>query len=144
MEKEKRITLLTFQIEKLEERLESFSPIHTSSQQNIALSSDAFTQTIPEKTTQMDNNSLIAMHIKEMRELRKQLEETIRNNDALRHQLEERLSQIEHDATMINDPELRVSLIRDNDAMRIKLNEHSAAQKRMKQHIDELMTEKNK
>lgn len=143
MEKEKRITLLTFQIEKLEERLESFSPIHTSSQQNIALSSDAFTQTIPEKTTQMDNNSLIAMHIKEMRELRKQLEETIRNNDALRHQLEERLSQIEHDATMINDPELRVSLIRDNDAMRIKLNEHSAAQKRMKQHIDELMTEKN-
>ncbi|XP_057317112.1 myomegalin-like isoform X2 [Hydractinia symbiolongicarpus] len=143
MEKEKRIALLTFQIEKLEKRLESVSPIHTSSQQNIALSSDAFTQTIPEKPTQMDDNSLIAMHIKEMRELRKQLEETIRNNDALRHQLEERLSQIEHDATMINDPELRVSLIRDNDAMRIKLNEHTAAQKRMKQHIDELMTEKN-
>lgn len=137
----------------LEPRLEPFSPPHTSSQQNIALSSDVFTQTIvnnhnnsnyPGQHSKFleEDNSLLAMHIKEMRELRKQLEETRRNNDALRKQLEDRLSQVEQDAAKLHDPQLKVTLIRDNDAMRAKLAESEASQERMKIHIDELLREK--
>ena len=144
--KDKQIGLLTVKVSRLEQQLDSFSPIHTSSQQNIAFSSDAFTQTLGDiaQKKDEDDNSLIAMHIQEMRELRKQLEETIRNNDSLRSQLEDRLTQIEHDASMINDPQMRINLIRKNDEMRTKLAEKVASEKRMKLHVDELMKEKNR
>jgi len=79
-----------------------------------------------------------------MRELREQLEATRKNNDALRRQLEHRLSQVEKDARRLNDPQLKVTLIRDNDAMRAKLSESEASHERMKLRIDELTTEKQR
>lgn len=145
--KEKQIHHLKCQIDKLEEQMESFSPLHTSSRHNIALSSDAFTQTKSElasekHSTRGDNNSLIAAHIQEMRELRKQLEETIKNNDSLRHQLEERLNQIESEAKQLHDPVLRVSLIRDNDSMRIKIKTQENMIQKYQEQMNDLNNEK--
>ena len=144
----------TKKMEKLQSKintLESFAPLQTSSQQHITITTDTSTQTStdrkPDKQSAYGHdgeNSLITMHIQEMRELRKQLEETRKNNDALRRQLEDRLSQVERDARRLNDPQLKVTLIRDNDAMRAKLSESEASIERMKLRIDELTTEKQR
>ncbi len=68
-------------------------------------------------------DNLIAMHIAEMRELRRELEQSIRNNDALRTQLEHRLSQAEKEAAQFKDPQMRASLLRENDNLRARIHE---------------------
>ena len=78
-----------------------------------------------------------------MRELNKQLQETRKNNDALRQQLEERLKHVEREAKMLNDPKnLQITLIRDNDSLREKLAEVESRNEKMKSQVDELVTEK--
>ena len=89
-----------------------------------------------------DDASLIAMHIREMRELKQQLEETRLNNDALRRQLEERLTQVERDARMLNQPGMNVNLIRDNDRMRQRLAELSDQKREIENRVGSLMEEK--
>ena len=139
------IKVLRTQMLHLEEKIESFSPLYTSSAHNIALSSDAFTQTQADDKSMCiieNSDSLIVQHIKEMQQLRKQLEETINNNDSLRIQLEERLSEVEQDVSLLHDPQLRITLIRDNDAMRMKLTEADTNQKKLKLQIEKLNEEK--
>ena len=80
-----------------------------------------------------NSNNLIALHIAEMRELRKELEQSIRNNDALRSHLEHRLSEAEKEAEQMKDPHARVSLIRENDRLRAKIANHEI-------EIDEMKT----
>ena len=70
-----------------------------------------------------NNNNLIALHIAEMRELRKELEQSIRNNDALRAHLEYRLSEAEKEVEKFKDPNLRGSLLRENDNLRAQIAE---------------------
>ena len=70
-----------------------------------------------------NNNNLIALHIAEMRELRKELELSIRNNDALRAHLEYRLSEAEKEVDKFKDPNLRGSLLRENDSLRAQIAE---------------------
>lgn len=70
-----------------------------------------------------NNNNLIALHIAEMRELRKELEQSIRNNDALRSHLEYRLSEAEKEVEKFKDPNLRGSLLRENDNLRAQIAE---------------------
>lgn len=82
------------------------------------------------------------MHIREMRELKQQLEATRLNNDALRRQLEERLAQVERDAKMLNEPGLNVNLIRDNDRMRQRLAELSDQKREMNDRVALLIEEK--
>ena len=149
--KDKTIKALRNKLDDLTRQMDSFSPIQTSSQQNIIVSVDVSTQTRPSTEairrndeSFMNDNSLISMHIQEMRELRKQLEETRKNNDALRQQLEERLLHVEREARMLNDPELKATLIRDNDAIRVKLSEAEANQEKMKIKIEELSKEKER
>ena len=67
------------------------------------------------------NSDLIALHISEMRELRRELEQTISNNNALRDHLEHRLSEAEKEAEKLKDPNVRVSLLRENDSLRAKI-----------------------
>lgn len=145
--KEKMVTTLRNKLDELARERDSFSPIQTSSQQNIIISTDSCTQTysVPKENKQgvcPNDSSLISIHIEEMRELRKQLEETRKNNDNLRQQLEDRLLHVEREARMLNDPKLKATLIRDNDAIRVKLSQAEANQERMKIRIDELETEK--
>ena len=71
-----------------------------------------------------NNNNLIALHIAEMRELRKELEQSINNNNALRDHLEHRLSEAEKEAEKLKDPNVRVTLLRENDNLRAKIAEH--------------------
>lgn len=136
------IKVLKTQMGHLEEKIESFTPLYTSSANNIALSSDAFTQTEEEICQVENSDSLIMQHIKEMQQLRKQLEDTINNNDSLRAQLEERLNEVEQEASLMQDPQLRITLIRDNDTLRMKLAEANGNQKKLKQQIDRLKEEK--
>ena len=90
------------------------------------------------------NESLIAQHIAEMRELRKQLEQSIKNNDALRAQLEYRLSQVEKEAEQMRDPHLRITLIRENDNLRTQLTEKQELIKKQKTTVDQLLKEKGR
>lgn len=133
------------QLGKMEEQIDSFSPLHTSSQHNIAVSSDAFTQTsCSSGTSNIDENSLIAAHIQEMRALRIQLEETIKNNNSLKAQLEDRLCKIENDARQLHDPSLRVSLVRENDELRASLVDYKQQKQNLSEQLEELKEEKKK
>ena len=128
------------------------SPRQTSSRQHKrgVEGVEAFTQTKTSRASdssydhhqQDEDSSLIAMHIREMRELKKQLEETRLNNDALRRQLEERLAQVERDARMLNEPNMEVNLIRDNDRMRQRVAELSEQKREMDERIGELVKDK--
>jgi len=137
--KNKAISNLQSKIDSMESGIgQSFSPLQTSSHRhNIRPESRENSSHSP------DDMSLIAQHIKEMRELNKQLQETRKNNDALRQQLEERLKHVEHEAKMLNDPKnLQITLIRDNDSLREKLAEVESRNEKMKSRVDELMTDK--
>ena len=127
------------------------SPRQTSSRQHDkqVTSENASTQTKPSRrsssasaTDKDDDASLITMHIREMRELKQQLEATRLNNDALRRQLEERLALVERDAKMLNEPGLNVNLIRDNDRMRQRLAELSDQKREMDDRVALLIEEK--
>ena len=84
------------------------------------------------------------MHIEEMRELKAQLVKTRDNNDALRHQLEERITQVEEDAKrLFDDPaSQRVTLVRDNDEMRQRLADMRSQKQELIKEINELKKEK--
>ena len=90
------------------------------------------------------NNELIALHISEMRKLKEELELSIKNNDELRLQLENRLSMIEKDAQNLKDPNLRINLIRDNDILRTQSNERQNVILRQKTSIEKLMSERKR
>lgn len=77
------------------------------------------------------HSNLIALHISEMRELRRELEQSILNNNALRDHLEHRLSEAEKEAEKLKDPNVRVSLLRENDSLRAKLAEHDLKMKEL-------------
>ena len=90
------------------------------------------------------NDELIALHISEMRKLKEELELSIKNNDELRLQLENRLSMIEKDAQNLKDPNLRINLIRDNDILRTQSNERQNVILRQKTSIEKLMSERKR
>jgi len=79
-----------------------------------------------------NNNDLIALHISEMRELRMELEQSISNNNALRNHLEHRLSEAEKEAEKIKDPNVRATLLRENDSLRAKISEYDIRIKEVK------------
>ncbi|XP_041049228.1 CDK5 regulatory subunit-associated protein 2 isoform X3 [Carcharodon carcharias] len=60
------------------------------------------TSTEPEKDLGLSAADLLAEHLHEIRSLRQRLEESIRNNDRLRQQLERRLAESEHDPASTN------------------------------------------
>ena len=90
------------------------------------------------------NEDLIALHISEMRELKKGLELSIKDNDALRSQLEHRLQMVERDAENIRDPALRPSVIRDNDILRTQTIERHNVIVKQKSKIEQLVLDKQK
>eukprot|EP00794_Sanderia_malayensis_P015801 gene15801-17394_t len=89
-----------------------------------------------EESSKDKTDNLIAMHIAEMRELRRELEQSIRNNDALREQLEHRLSQAEKEAAQFKDPQMRASLLRENDALRARISERDLRIENMKAELE--------
>ena len=79
-----------------------------------------------------------------MRALRIQLEETIKNNNSLKAQLEDRLCKIENDARQLHDPSLRVSLVRENDELRASLVDYKQQKQNLSEQLEELKEEKKK
>ena len=137
---EKDTMLKNLGSQQLEELIKSFSPVHTSSKENL-LPSDGFSQTENSVLLPIDNT--IALHIEEMQKLQKQLEVAIQNNDALRHKFEDRLFLIEKEAVSLNVPKLQVSLIRENDGMRARIYELDQLCKQMKEEVNTLQFELN-
>lgn len=84
------------------------------------------------------SNNLIALHISEMRELRKELEQSIQNNNALRDHLEHRLSEAEKEAEKLKDPKVRATLLRENDNLRAKIAEQDLKMKELGSLNDKL------
>ncbi len=140
-DKQSLIQSLESKIKNLEESRSSFMPTESETQTTRGFSDSQDPRRIDKNST---NNDLIALHISEMRELKKELELSIRNNDALRSQLEHRLQMVERDAEYIKDPQLRVHVIRDNDILRTQSIERQNIVTRQKAKIDELLKEKQK
>ncbi|XP_065068797.1 myomegalin-like isoform X3 [Rhopilema esculentum] len=88
------------------------------------------------------NDELIALHISEMRKLKSELELSIKNNNELKSQLEHRLNMIEQDAKKLKDPQLRLSLVRDNDLLRTQSIERQNAVLKHQTTIDRLVAER--
>ena len=116
--------------EKLNETLRNendmFSTLHNQS---------AETQATSQKRSTMDD--LLARFMAEMRELRLRLEDSIRTNDALRAQLEMRLSEGTGDGSASSVPD-QIVLIRENDTLRTELLEKDRANEKLKRTIDGL------
>ena len=95
-----------------------------------------------EKKTASDE--LIALHISEMQKLKRELELSIKNNEELKSELENRLLMIERDAERIKDPNLRVNIIRDNDHLRSQSIEKQNAVSRLQTVVNQLVAEKKR
>ena len=76
-------------------------------------------------------SDLIAMHISEMRELRRELQQSINKNNALRDHLEHRLSEAEKEVEKLKDPNIRASILRENDSLRAKIAEYDVRMKEL-------------
>ena len=109
-----------------------FSKIQTQSSQTPAAS---------QKRSSMDE--LLAGFMTEMRELRLRLEDSIRTNDALRAQLEMRLSEGTGDKSASNVPD-KIVLIRENDTLRTEVLEKDRANEKLKRIIDGLKQEQTR
>ena len=101
-----------------------FSKIQTQSSQTPAAS---------QKRSSMDE--LLAGFMTEMRELRLRLEDSIRTNDALRAQLEMRLSEGTGDKSASSVPD-KIVLIRENDTLRTEVLEKDRANEKLKRRTD--------
>lgn len=108
-----------------------FSKIHSQSTQTQAASQKRST------------DELLAGFMAEMRELRLRLEDSIRTNDALRAQLEMRLSEGTDDKSTGSVPD-RIILIRENDTLRTELLEKDRANEKLKRTINGLKQEQTK
>ena len=109
-----------------------FSKIQGQSSQTPAAS---------QKRSTMDE--LLAGFMAEMRELRLRLEDSIRTNDALRAQLEMRLSEGTGDKSAGSVPD-KIILIRENDTLRTELLEKDRANEKLKRIIDGLKQEQSR
>lgn len=109
-----------------------FSKIQSQSSQTPAAS---------QKRSTMDE--LLAGFMAEMRELRLRLEDSIRTNDALRAQLEMRLSEGTGDKSAGSVPD-KITLIRENDTLRTELLEKDRANEKLKRIISELKQERTR
>lgn len=122
--------------EKLNETLRNendmFSRLHNQSTE---------TQATSQKRSTMDD--LLAGFMAEMRELRLRLEDSIRTNDALRAQLEMRLSEETDDGSAASGPD-QIILIRENDSLRTELVEKDRANEKLKRTIDGLKREQTR
>ena len=88
-----------------------------------------------------NKSDLIAMHISEMRELRRELEQSINNNNALRDHLEHRLSEAEKEAEKLKDPNIRASILRENDSLRAKIAEYDIRMRELQTVNEKLQQE---
>ncbi|KAJ7339463.1 CDK5 regulatory subunit associated protein 2 [Desmophyllum pertusum] len=110
-----------------------FSRIHNQSTQTQAATSQKRSTT----------DELLAGFMAEMRELRLRLEDSIRTNDALRAQLEMRLSEGTGDGSAASVPD-QIILIRENDTLRTELLEKDRANEKLKRAMDGLKQEQTK
>lgn len=110
-----------------------FSRIHNQSTQTQAATSQKRSTT----------DELLAGFMAEMRELRLRLEDSIRTNDALRAQLEMRLSEGTGDGSAASVPD-QIILIRENDTLRTELLEKDRANEKLKRAVDGLKQEQTK
>lgn len=122
--------------EKLNETLKNendlFSRLHNQSNE---------TQSNSQKRSNMDD--LLAGFMAEMRELRLRLEDSIRTNDALRAQLEMRLSEGAGDGSASSAPD-QIILIRENDSLRTELLKKDQSNEKLKKTIDGLTREQTR
>lgn len=122
--------------EKLNETLKNendlFSRLHNQSNE---------TQSNSQKQSNMDD--LLAGFMAEMRELRLRLEDSIRTNDALRAQLEMRLSEGAGDGSASSAPD-QIILIRENDSLRTELLKKDQSNEKLKKTIDGLTREQTR
>lgn len=109
-----------------------FSKIQSQSSQTPATSQKRST-----------TDELLAGFMAEMRELRLRLEDSIRTNDALRAQLEMRLSEGTGDKSAGSVPD-KIILIRENDTLRTELLEKNRANEKLKRIIDGLKQEQTR
>ena len=109
-----------------------FSKIQSQSSQTPAAS---------QKRSSMDE--LLAGFMAEMRELRLRLEDSIRTNDALRAQLEMRLSEGTGDKSAGRVPD-EIILIRENDTLRTELLEKDRANEKLKRVINAMKQEQTR
>ncbi|XP_047134486.1 putative leucine-rich repeat-containing protein DDB_G0290503 isoform X2 [Hydra vulgaris] len=122
-------------------QIDSFSPVHTSSKHSLSPLNHQFSQTV-DKSILMPIDNTIALHIEEMRKLQRHLQFAIQNNDVLKNKLEDRLYLIEKEASSLNDPHLRVTLFRENDGMRAKIQELDQQCQQLKREINMLQVER--
>ncbi|XP_065646774.1 putative leucine-rich repeat-containing protein DDB_G0290503 isoform X7 [Hydra vulgaris] len=122
-------------------QIDSFSPVHTSSKHTLSPLNHQFSQTV-DKSILMPIDNTIALHIEEMRKLQKHLQFAIQSNDILKNKLEDRLYLIEKEASSLNDPHLRVTLFRENDGMRAKIQELDQQCQHLKREINMLQVER--
>lgn len=88
-------------------------------------------------------DDLLAGFMAEMRELRLRLEDSIRTNDALRAQLEMRLSEGASDGSASSAPD-QIILIRENDSLRTELLKKDQSNEKLKKTIDGLTREQTR
>ena len=88
-------------------------------------------------------DDLLAGFMAEMRELRLRLEDSIRTNDALRAQLEMRLSERAGDGSASSAPD-QIILIRENDSLRTELLKKDQSNEKLKKTIDGLTREQTR
>ena len=110
----------------LKEENNMFSKLHSQS-----------TQTQDAQLKRSAPEDLLATYMAEMRELRMRLEDSIRTNDALRAQLEKRLSEGTGEGKSEEGPE-KIVLIRENDSLRTELLEKDRTNEKLKRTVDEL------
>ena len=88
-------------------------------------------------------DDLLAGFMAEMRELRLRLEDSIRTNDALRAQLEMRLSEGAGDGSTSSASD-QIILIRENDSLRTELLKKDQSNEKLKKTIDGLTLEQTR
>ena len=106
-----------------------FSKIHNQSTQMQAATSQ-----------KRSTDELLAGFMAEMRELRLRLEDSIRTNEALRAQLEMRLSEGTGDKSVPDN----IILIRENDALRTELLEKDRANEKLQKTINGMKQEQTR
>lgn len=122
--------------EKLNDTLRNENDMYSKIQ-----SQSSRTPVASQKRSTMDE--LLASFMAEMRELRLRLEDSIRTNDALRAQLEMRLSEGTGDKTVSSVPD-KIILIRENDTLRTELLEKDRANEKLKRIIDGMKQEQTR
>ena len=122
--------------EKLNDTLRNENDMYSKIQ-----SQSSRTPVASQKRPTMDE--LLAGFMAEMRELRLRLEDSIRTNDALRAQLEMRLSEGTGDKTVGSVPD-KIILIRENDTLRTELLEKDRANEKLKRIIDGMKQEQTR